>query len=155
MQLILEQVAGQGPVQGPDAIPEREVEFAEPARIHVRAPVGNAFELELDLASHQRPGSIELGLFQGDRPGAGYRLVYNAGSQPGLSLVRLGADGGEVIASSEGALNLEDGRFPLWKVRFGDLRGRPVIGINAPCPGNIRHVRLPCDGPFGPSGSKR
>jgi len=111
LQLILEQVAG----QRPGGMPEREVELAEPARIHTRAPVGNAFELELDLASHQRPGSIELGLFQGDRPGAGYRLVYNAGSQPGLSLVRLGADGGEVIASSEGTLNLEDGRFHTLK----------------------------------------
>ncbi len=107
LQMILEQAGG----LGPEAAPAPEVGFAEPARIAVRAPVGNAFELELVLASHQRPGSVELGLFQGDRPGAGYRLVYNAGSQPGLSLVRLTADGGAVIASSEGPLNLEDGRF--------------------------------------------
>jgi len=54
-----------------------------------RAPVGNAFEPDLELASYQRPGSIELGLYQGDQPGAGYRLVYitpaPTGAQPGAA----------------------------------------------------------------------
>jgi hypothetical protein len=107
LQLILGQAGG----LKPEAASPAEVEFGDAARIFVHAPVDNAFRLELELASYQRPGSLEVGLFQGNQPGGGYRLVYNPGSRPGLSLVRMTDDGGEVIASSEGTLNLEDGRF--------------------------------------------
>ena len=106
LQLILEQ-ASRRRTAGPS---EPQATAPEPARIFARAPVGNAFELDLELASYQRPGSIELGLYQGDQPGAGYRLLYNAGAQPGLSLVRLTRSGGKVIATSEGPLDLENGR---------------------------------------------
>ncbi|CAM3952312.1 peptidoglycan-binding protein [Vreelandella rituensis] len=85
---------------------------AEPARIFVNAPVDNAFRIELELASRERPGSLELGLFQGNRPnGTGYRLVYSPGSRPGLSLVRLTSGSVEVVARHEGRLDLEDGGF--------------------------------------------
>ncbi|APE29655.1 hypothetical protein BOX17_00995 [Halomonas aestuarii] len=110
LQLILEQAGGLPP-RATETTPVPEVEFAEPARIFVEAPVGNDFALEMELASYQRPGSLELGVFQGSQPGGGYRLVYNPGARPGLSLVRLTSEGGEVIASSEGTLDLEDGRF--------------------------------------------
>jgi len=67
---------------------------------------------ELEIASRQRPGSLELGVFQGNRPnGTGYRLVYTPGSRPGLSLVRLISGSAEVVARHEGSLDLEDGRF--------------------------------------------
>ncbi|MBF8221826.1 peptidoglycan-binding protein [Halomonas sp. 328] len=111
LQLILEQAGGRAPeTASPVAT---EVEFGDAARIFVHAPVDNAFRLEMELASHQRPGSLEMGLFQGNQPGGGYRLIYNPGSRPGLSLVRMTTAGGEVIASSEGTLDLEDGRFHL------------------------------------------
>ncbi len=111
LQLILEQAGGRTPeTASPVAA---EIEFGDAARIFVHAPVDNAFRLELELASHQRPGSLEVGLFQGNQPGGGYRLVYNPGSWPGLSLVRMTTDGGEVIASSQGTLDLEDGHFHL------------------------------------------
>ncbi|MFY0990596.1 peptidoglycan-binding protein [Halomonas sp. C05BenzN] len=84
----------------------------EPARIFVNAPVDNAFRMELAVASRQRTGSLELGVFQGNRPsGTGYRLVYTPGSRPGLSLVRLVSGSAEVVARHEGSLDLEDGRF--------------------------------------------
>nr|WP_281379207.1 peptidoglycan-binding protein [Halomonas campaniensis] len=84
----------------------------EPARIFVNAPVANAFRMELAVASRQRTGSLELGVFQGNRPsGTGYRLVYTPGSRPGLSLVRLVSGSAEVVARHEGSLDLEDGRF--------------------------------------------
>ena len=92
--------------------PDAALPRVEPARIFVNAPVNNAFRMELELASRQQPGSLQLGLFQGNRPnGTGYRLVYAAGSRPGLSLVRLTSAGVEVIARHEGRLDLEDGRF--------------------------------------------
>ncbi|MFQ3786182.1 peptidoglycan-binding protein [Halomonas sp. A29] len=111
LQLILEQAGGLKPnAPSPEAA---EIEFGDAARIFVLAPVDNAFRLELELASYQRPGSLELGLFQGSQPDGGYRLIYNAGSRPGLSLVRMTGDGGDVIASSDGTLDLEDGRFHI------------------------------------------
>lgn len=111
LQLILEQTGGlKRDAPPPEAA---EVEFGDAARIFVHAPVDNAFRLELELASYQRPGSLELGLFQGNQPDGGYRLIYNPGSRPGLSLVRMTGNGGEVIASSEGTLDLEDGRFHM------------------------------------------
>ncbi|SEL42554.1 Sel1 repeat-containing protein [Halomonas daqiaonensis] len=104
LELILEQTgnAGQGEVPTP----------VDPAHIFVNATVDNAFRMELEVASRQRPGSLELGLFQGNRPsGTGYRLVYSPGASPGLSLVRLISGSAEVVARHEGSLDLEDGRF--------------------------------------------
>ncbi len=84
----------------------------EPAQIYINAPVDNAFRMELELASRQQPGTLALGLFQGNRPnGTGYRLVYSAGSQPGLSLIRLISGSAEIVARHDGSLDLEDGRF--------------------------------------------
>ncbi len=104
LELILEQTGSVSRGETPSV--------AEPAQIFVNAPVDNAFRMELELASRQRPGSLELGLFQGNRPnGTGYRLVYSAGTSPGLSLVRLTPGGIEVVARHEGSLDLEDGRF--------------------------------------------
>ncbi|WFM72785.1 peptidoglycan-binding protein [Halomonas sp. CKK8] len=104
LSLILEQTGNTG--QEGVTVP------VEPAHIFVNAPVDNAFRMELEVASRQRPGSLELGVFQGNRPsGTGYRLVYTPGSRPGLSLVRLVSGGAEVVARHAGSLDLEDGRF--------------------------------------------
>jgi peptidoglycan hydrolase-like protein with peptidoglycan-binding domain len=103
LQLILEQT---GNVQ-----PGAAQTVAESARIFVSSPIRNAFEMELELASRQQEGSLEMGVFQGNRPGGGYRLVYHPDSNPGLSLMRLTSNSSEVIASSNDSLNLEDGRF--------------------------------------------
>lgn len=103
LALILEQTGNAGQDEVPVPV--------EPARIFVNAPVDNAFRMELDVASRQRPGSLELGVFQGNRPnGTGYRLVYTPGSRPGLSLVRLISGSAEVVARHEASLDLEDGR---------------------------------------------
>lgn len=91
---------------------DEETVLVEPAQIFVNTPVDNAFRMELELASRQQPGSLALGLFQGNRPnGTGYRLVYSAGSQPGLSLIRLISGNAETVARHDGKLDLEDGQF--------------------------------------------
>ncbi|MGM0516758.1 MAG: peptidoglycan-binding protein [Pseudomonadota bacterium] len=83
-----------------------------PARIFTQARIDNAFRMELELASLQQPGNLEMGVFQGNRPnGGGYRLVYSAGSQSGLSLVRLISGNAEIVARHEGRLDLEDNYF--------------------------------------------
>ncbi|WP_158611819.1 SEL1-like repeat protein [Guyparkeria sp. SCN-R1] len=105
----------------------------EPAEIFVNAPVDNAFRMELDFASQQRPGSLAVGLFQGNRPqGTGYRLIYSAGAQPGLSLIRLFSGNAEVVARHDGRLDLEDGQFHgiVWtRDRNGQMQVR-VDGRN-------------------------
>ena len=104
LELILEQTSNNRQGEGPPP--------SNPAQIFVNAPVDNAFRMELELASRQRPGSLQLGLFQGNRPnGTGYRLVYTAGARPGLSLIRLISGNMEVVARHEGQLDLEDGQF--------------------------------------------
>ena len=114
--------------------PEAASAAAETARIFVSAPIRNAFEMELELASRQSMGSLEMGVFQGNRPDGGYRLVYRPGARPGLSLIRVTSDGSDVIASSDGAINLEDDSFHIltWtRDEDGEMRisvdGRRVI----------------------------
>jgi len=109
----------------------------EPAQIFVNAPVDNAFRMEVDLASRQQPGSLQLGVFQGNWPNAtGYRLVYSAGSQPGLSLIRLISGSAETVARHDGRLDLEDGRFHsiVWsRDESGQMQvhvdGRHMLGV--------------------------
>lgn len=109
LELILEQT---GNLERGEESAGEEPAPREPARIFVNASVDNAFRMEVELASRQRPGSLELGLFQGNRPdGTGYRLVYSSGQRPGLSLVRLVSGSAEVVARHAGRLDLEDGQF--------------------------------------------
>lgn len=103
LQLILEQTGNVAPEATPTAV--------ESASIYVASPIRNAFEMELELASRQKEGSLEMGVYQGNRPGGGYRLVYHPGSRPGLSLMRLTGNGSDLIATSNESLNLEDGSF--------------------------------------------
>ncbi|WP_240538768.1 SEL1-like repeat protein [Halomonas sp. SH5A2] len=126
LQLVLEQTGNIQPKAAPTA--------TQTARIFVSSPIRNAFEIELELASRQQEGSLEMGVFQGNRPGGGYRLVYHPDSNPGLSLMRLTSNSSEVIASSNDSLNLEDDSFHslVWtRNQDGDMRisidGRPVI----------------------------
>ncbi|MCE9681966.1 peptidoglycan-binding protein [Halomonas alkalisoli] len=126
LKLFLEQRGNVRPEAAPAA--------AETARIFVSSPIRNAFEMELELASRKREGSLEMGVFQGSRPGSGYRLVYRPGARPGLSLIRVTSDGSDVIASSDGAINLEDDSFHIltWtRAEDGEMQisvdGRRVI----------------------------
>lgn len=126
LQLILQQTG--------NVPPEAAVKEVETARIYVASPIRNAFEMELELASRQREGSLEMGVYQGNRPGNGYRLVYHPGSRPGLSLMKLAGNGSDLIATSNDSLNLEDGSFHtlVWsRAQNGDMRvsidGRRVI----------------------------
>ena len=138
---------------------------AQPARIFVDAPTDNTFKMEMDLASLEQPGHLELGLFQGNRPlGTGYRLVYAADPQPVLGLVRLISGNTETIARHDGNLDLEDGRFHriVWsrdesgqmEVRVDDRRLLQVTdnGLRDPFQGfvlenrggdyNLRRIRI-------------
>ncbi|MEQ6917206.1 peptidoglycan-binding protein [Halomonas aquatica] len=126
LQMILEQTG--------NIRPEAAATETETARIFVASPIRNVFQMEVDLASREREGSLEMGVYQGDRPGGGYRLVYHPGSRPGLSLMRLTSSRSDLIATSDASLNLEDGSFHtlVWsRDADGEMRisvdGRRVI----------------------------
>ncbi|GHC16914.1 peptidoglycan-binding protein [Aidingimonas halophila] len=142
LELILNQT---GNLERDEESAGEEPAPGEPARIFVNAPVDNAFRMELELASRQRPGSLELGVFQGNQPqGTGYRLVYSSGSRPGLSLIRLTSGNAEVVARHQGRLDLEDGRFHsiVWT---RDENGQMQVHV-----GDQRLLRVQDDGLLDP-----
>lgn len=83
-----------------------------PARIETRVNVSNAFAFEASVATDTPGARIEFSLFQGDRTGPAYRLVYLPGSRPSLQLLRGTARGDaiidtheQVVAGADGALH--------------------------------------------------
>ena len=76
--------------------------------IVTRAPISNAFSVDMEMSSWQPDGRFEIGVFQGQNAGIGYRLLYNSGK--GVQLHRVGSSGSSVIATSA-ALTLEDKNF--------------------------------------------
>jgi peptidoglycan hydrolase-like protein with peptidoglycan-binding domain len=105
LQIILDQASGRGPV----AASAPAATTPEAARIIVPAAVGKAFEIDLELISHGPFGSLEWGLYPGDQPDDGYRLVFSA-TEPRLSLMRLTGHHAEVVASNRDPIDLEVGR---------------------------------------------
>jgi hypothetical protein len=80
------------------------------ARIGLERRIPNQFALRVELQSRPSArGLLELGVGQGPA-GLGYRLVYEAGASPGLSLVRKGTRGDAVIEAVSQRTVLEDGR---------------------------------------------
>jgi hypothetical protein len=79
----------------------------DPEVIVARAPIANAFAIDLELSSWKAGGSFSVGVFQGDRPDNGYRLVYLPG-QP-LELHRVSTRRGvAIIERSASPVTLED-----------------------------------------------
>jgi len=69
---------------------------AKPSMIESRARISNAFMAVVELSSWKADGAFEVGVTQGLN-GAGYRVVYNAGQNPRLELVRVTARGRGVV----------------------------------------------------------
>lgn len=96
----------------------REREAGEPqtstkseAEIFTRLGISNAFaiKLQLNIRSHTEPNSrIEFGPFQSQERTSGYRLVYESGSTPTLSLLRFGPNRSAVIEMVDQGIALED-----------------------------------------------
>lgn len=81
----------------------------QPSNIETRANITNAFAVNMQLSSWSGQGAFELAVTQGVS-GAGYRVVYRAGPNPALELVKVTSRGrGVVDAKSIAAL--EDKKF--------------------------------------------
>lgn len=79
-----------------------------PAVIALPEALTNAFQLTVELTSWQPEGSFAIGPYQGSNRGAGYRLVYRPGANPGLELVRFSSRGEGIIDSVRLSAGLED-----------------------------------------------
>jgi hypothetical protein len=87
--------------------------------------VSNAFALRLELASQDRSGRFDVGLYQGPSGGSAYRLVYFPGAATGMQLLRVTPQGSVAIGSLQQPLPLEDGKTHLleWtRDRIGAMR---------------------------------
>ncbi len=96
---------------------EREVEPAQTnvrseAEIFTRVALTNAFlvRTELNIRSYpDRDTRIEFGPYQGDDRRSGYRLAYEAGSKPSLTLLRVSPGRSAVIEMANQDIALADG----------------------------------------------
>jgi hypothetical protein len=82
------------------------------AEIFTRLGISNAFavKLQLNIVSHrERNTRIEFGPFQSEERTSGYRIVYESGRTPTLSLLRFGLNRSAIIEMVDHKIVLEDG----------------------------------------------
>jgi len=96
---------------------EREVEptqanLKSEAEIFTRVPVTNAFVVRTELnirTCTDRDTRIEFGPYQGDDRSSGYRLAYDSGRRPSLTLLRFSPGRSAVIEMNDQDIALADG----------------------------------------------
>ena len=91
------------------AASETQTESQSEAEIFTKVGISNAFALKLQLNLRDRNGRIEFGPFQGEERRSGYRLAYESGRTPSLSLLRFGPYRSAVIEIVDQGTLLEDG----------------------------------------------
>ena len=82
------------------------------AEIFTRVGITNAFVIKTDLnirRSTDRDTRIELGPYRGDDRSSGYRLVYESGRKPSLTLLRFSPGRSAVIEMTDQEITLADG----------------------------------------------
>jgi hypothetical protein len=91
--------------------------------IFTRVGISNAFAVKAELtviASSERNNRLEFGPFQGDDRSSGYRLAYDSGVNPTLSLLRFGPNRSGVIEMIDRGIGLEDGNRHTIEWRRGN-----------------------------------
>ena len=92
------------------------------AEIFTRAVISNAFaaKLQLNLRNYaDRNQRLEFGPFVGDDRNSGYRLAYESGRTPSLSLLRFAPNRSSVIEMIDLGIALEDGNLHTIEWRRG------------------------------------
>ncbi|HWO41460.1 MAG TPA: hypothetical protein VNO43_06615 [Candidatus Eisenbacteria bacterium] len=93
--------------------PLRPIEAWQPAQISTRLALGNAFAVRVRMVSREKPqpgARLEFGPFRGSERDWGFRLAYGSGSSSRIELWRITPGRTALIASSQDAIDLEDGR---------------------------------------------
>lgn len=98
---------------------ERDVEpmpsnVKSEAEIFTRVGITNAFVVKTELNARgyaDRDTRFEFGPYQGEDRSSGYRLAYESGRKPSLTLLRLSPGRSAVIEMTEQEVNLADGNW--------------------------------------------
>ncbi|MGE5305472.1 MAG: hypothetical protein ACM3TN_19355 [Alphaproteobacteria bacterium] len=91
---------------------ETQANSQSAAEIYTRLPISNAFATKSQLRFRNNPGTsnrLEFGPYQGDARDSGYRLAYESGKVPSISLLRVAPGRSAVLDSYDRELQLEDG----------------------------------------------
>lgn len=91
---------------------ETQITSKSGAEIHTKLGISNAFAAKLQLRLRgyaDRNTRIEFGPYLGDELSSGYRLAYESGKNPLLSLLRVAPGRSAVIETSDRGIDLEDG----------------------------------------------
>ena len=118
------------------------------SEIFTRVSITNAFaaKLQLNLRSYtERNTRLEFGPFQGEDRSSGYRLAYDSGRTPTLSLLRFGPNRSAVIEIADQGIALEDGNPHTIEWRRGNDGEMVVLLDNKAV---IRTVDRAYDDPF-------
>jgi hypothetical protein len=99
------------------------------ASIYTPAKLPNAFTLKVTLTSRDKQGGLNLGVYQGTSGSTLYRMVYQPGGTPGISIQKVTASGVTTIASSNGGYTLEDGQ-PHDLVLARDTSGNMTVTVD-------------------------
>ena len=93
------------------------------AEIYTRLSISNAFAVKLQLKFRGNPDGdnrLEFGPYLNDERNLGYRLAYESGNRPSLSLLRIAPGRSAIIETYERGLDLEDGNPHIIEWRRGD-----------------------------------
>ena len=94
------------------AVGETQASLKSDAEIFTRVGITKAFALKLELSirNHgERNTRLEFGPFHNEERSSGYRLAYESGRTPSLSLLRFSSDRSAVIEMVDQGIMLEDG----------------------------------------------
>jgi hypothetical protein len=78
------------------------------ASIYTPVKIPNAFVLTVKLQSTDKQGALNLGVYQGAAGSTLYRMVYQPGATPGLSIQKVTPQGATTLGSYNGRVKLED-----------------------------------------------
>jgi hypothetical protein len=94
------------------AVGETQASLKSDAEIFTRVGITKAFALKLELSIRnygERNSQLEFGPFQDAERSSGYRLAYESGKTPSLSLLRFSSDRSAVIDRVDQGIVLDDG----------------------------------------------
>ncbi len=99
------------------------------ASIYTPVKIPNAFSLKVTLTSKDKQGALNLGVYQGTSASAMYRVVYQPGAAPGLSIQKVTSSGATTLGSYNSVVNLEDGS-PHTIVFSRDAQGNMKVTLD-------------------------
>jgi hypothetical protein len=100
-----------------------------PASILVPVAISDQFSIRIEMASRESRGQFNYGVYAGQNGERSYQLAYLPGGANGLSLSRVTPQGSQLLATSAGAINLEDNQLHVIEWKRG-LSGKMTVALD-------------------------